>query len=663
MNTSLPLPSGIMSYTCDRCQRELFGPASWNAHLNPEQHVDAQHHENEGLDTIDPGYGYGYDATLVAPRLPRRVFPPKIDAIDISITRKEYTEGFVWFATGISAQSDELTRGMPLGSLPATLRDAVKVTLDLGIPYIWIDALCIFQDSTDDLAKEIANMETYIQQAVLVLQPSLVKSVHDPFLNDRVLVQRADRNPKRGITLDVQSTAGQPYSVVLDPNAPFYQPDKEPVNSRAWIMQERLLCPRVLILPSVGGMLWQCDTHERIYGQIHYAYYVENDRNRIAATWRQWDLSPQAQLSTKEVHNAWLTQVDDYNKRDLTNPQDKLLAISGLAKRFKDNYDDVLGMYCAGSWYNFLNVSLHWQANLEGRSAPAVRPTIRGIPSWSWANVHNSMYLSKGQPIIHPHFRIHVVSCEVDLLSPGFAWGNGAGGKLALQGVLVEVFWNTEQSLFEEYEGSDPAQGDSEQGHLGWVQFDFEQDDIRGDNNVGLLLPVTDRGAVLLRKSNGIHSGNYVAGLLRFDMRKGLLWYVWDPGRQAPTVEDYRAPSWSWASNDYVVRFVGEDLPSGDIINEESEQEHETMSAKHSVQIHDTSVTLKGSNPYGEVTGATLKLAGVVRTSSVVRISASQRKVHPEMNHYKWNVSKPILLTRHPACKRIGLFHPDKPEQ
>ncbi|KAI0424792.1 hypothetical protein F5Y09DRAFT_323482 [Xylaria sp. FL1042] len=396
---------------------------------------------------------------------------------------------------------------MSLGSLPATLKDAVKVTHELGIPYIWIDALCIFQDSPDDLIKEIANMEVYIQQAVLVLQPSLVKSVHDPFLYNRAPRQRKDIEPLRTITLEVQSTDGQSYSVVLDPNAPWYQPNKEPVNSRAWIMQERLLCPRVLILPSVGGMVWQCETHERIHGRIHYAYAVEEDRGRIAATWRPWDLSPQPPLTAKEVHNAWLTQVDDYNKRDLTNPQDKLLAISALAKRFRDNYGNILGEYCAGSWYNFLSMSLHWHTGLEGRSAPDVRPVIRNIPSWSWANANDSMYLSKGQPIMHPHLRIDIVSCGINLLSRSFPWGSVTGGKLALRGVTIPVSWDKEDSLFEQCRGAHSTQADLQQVHIGFVEFDFKEDDLRGESNLGLLLPITETGGVLLRKSNP--SGTY----------------------------------------------------------------------------------------------------------------------------------------------------------
>ncbi|KAI0812047.1 hypothetical protein GGR55DRAFT_610608 [Xylaria sp. FL0064] len=126
-----------MTYICDRCQQELFEHASWNDHISPSQHVEAQQRENEGLDSF-VGLGYNYEVTLgdlqisrgigcpfcelllarvnrlaegwqaterldvrVAPRMPRRVFPPRIDALDISISRKERLEGFVWFAIGV----------------------------------------------------------------------------------------------------------------------------------------------------------------------------------------------------------------------------------------------------------------------------------------------------------------------------------------------------------------------------------------------------------------------------------------------------------------------------------------------------------------------------------------------------------------------------------
>jgi hypothetical protein len=43
-------------------------------------------------------------------------------------------------------------------NLPATLRDAVDVVRSLNAQYLWIDALCIIQDSEDDRVQESSKM-------------------------------------------------------------------------------------------------------------------------------------------------------------------------------------------------------------------------------------------------------------------------------------------------------------------------------------------------------------------------------------------------------------------------------------------------------------------------------------------------------------------------
>ncbi|PVH74898.1 hypothetical protein DL98DRAFT_658467 [Cadophora sp. DSE1049] len=42
--------------------------------------------------------------------------------------------------------------------LPKTLRDAIEVTKSLSFPFIWIDALCIIQDSRPDWEYELETM-------------------------------------------------------------------------------------------------------------------------------------------------------------------------------------------------------------------------------------------------------------------------------------------------------------------------------------------------------------------------------------------------------------------------------------------------------------------------------------------------------------------------
>ncbi len=51
--------------------------------------------------------------------------------------------------------------GIALRDLPTTLRDAVQVTREIGLRYIWIDSLCIVQDDKQDQGVEIAKMPEY----------------------------------------------------------------------------------------------------------------------------------------------------------------------------------------------------------------------------------------------------------------------------------------------------------------------------------------------------------------------------------------------------------------------------------------------------------------------------------------------------------------------
>ena len=45
---------------------------------------------------------------------------------------------------------DQFRLGMPYESLPRTIQDAIYITRKLGVRWLWVDALCILQDSEDD---------------------------------------------------------------------------------------------------------------------------------------------------------------------------------------------------------------------------------------------------------------------------------------------------------------------------------------------------------------------------------------------------------------------------------------------------------------------------------------------------------------------------------
>lgn len=55
----------------------------------------------------------------------------------------------------------------PVSILPNTFRHAVEIAGRLGVQHIWIDRLCIFQDSWEDFQKETSSMADVYKNALL----------------------------------------------------------------------------------------------------------------------------------------------------------------------------------------------------------------------------------------------------------------------------------------------------------------------------------------------------------------------------------------------------------------------------------------------------------------------------------------------------------------
>jgi hypothetical protein len=53
--------------------------------------------------------------------------------------------------------------------LPATIRDAMVVVLELGLQYLWIDSLCLLQDDTNDLNTGLNVMDLIYEQSVFTI--------------------------------------------------------------------------------------------------------------------------------------------------------------------------------------------------------------------------------------------------------------------------------------------------------------------------------------------------------------------------------------------------------------------------------------------------------------------------------------------------------------
>jgi hypothetical protein len=328
--------------------------------------------------------------------------------------------------------------GIEFGELPPTLKDAVRTARELDIRYLWIDALCIIQDSGDDKIKELAKMQEYYKNSLLVIQPTGLQSVQDSFLGEaRTQIRPPTHNLKqlgieRSRTLEIRFTTPDKYSdtvtLEIDPGMP------EPLNLRGWVLQEQLLGPRILIFPGSGGIVWQCDELETSDGKVYTAHIdvlqtLERARLPLSPVALSHTNAPQ--LTMDEIMDAWTGVVNDYSNRNLTNSDDKLVAIAALAEEFGRRYDDQLGVYLAGHWRTTLLGTLFWIV-LYYSAAPKLR-----APSWSWAAVDHAVWPfgDEGDFEISPE-DVEITDCTTQLAFPDLPFGPVTSGQLLIRGRL-----------------------------------------------------------------------------------------------------------------------------------------------------------------------------------------------------------------------------------
>jgi hypothetical protein len=181
----------------------------------------------------------------------------------------------------------EKQKGFKITSLPATLKDAITVTRELGIKYIWIDSLCIIQDSNADVLRELPRMAGYYANSYLTISASTSKCTSS-FLssNGECKNHPGSTIPKDLVPLGLlispefevvsqqdggTDRIGTRFSkdivdwVLVRKEHPYFL-SWEPIYKRGWTFQERVLSPRNLLFG--GRLVWQCHSTQDSFGGV-----------------------------------------------------------------------------------------------------------------------------------------------------------------------------------------------------------------------------------------------------------------------------------------------------------------------------------------------------------------------------------------------------------
>lgn len=281
------------------------------------------------------------------------------------------------------------TDGFSLADLPATFRDAILCTRLLRIRYLWIDALCIVQDDIGDWNRHAVLMHSIFSNAVLSLA-----ALDSPDSNSGFLGVREDQS----VVFDVEGIAIGVRRKSLSTEEAI---DSSILETRAWCFQERLLPPAVLHFGK-AQLYWECLGAEASESLSEFSMVNEPTH-------------PFQRLNTLETHDrgswhkTWLSLVEQYSRRLITRPGDRLPALRGLAEHVKRTIPrSERGSYNYGIWAEYAYTGLLWQraydrckqepqppaelSDTTRTGAASSQTKVDGnedrAPSWSWASLN-----------------------------------------------------------------------------------------------------------------------------------------------------------------------------------------------------------------------------------------------------------------------------------
>ncbi|KAI1666460.1 Heterokaryon incompatibility protein [Pyrenophora tritici-repentis] len=238
-----------------------------------------------------------------------------------------------------------------LSELPKTFQDAVRVTRELGIEYLWIDSLCIIQWNAEDWECEAGRMEDVFASAYCTIAATSAVDSNAGFLTRNISTEY----------VRVQDAAGN--QVYICSHIDDFEKDVEQarLNKRAWVMQERVLAKRTIHF-SADQTYWECgegvycENLTKMESSPRKSYFL------LDPSFPDRLIEAGSRRTVEFIHFLF----ENYSKRGLTKDTDRCVAVSGY-----------------GIFQEHLHQNLLWQAS-DSNTKRIMYDEDRQVPSWSW---------------------------------------------------------------------------------------------------------------------------------------------------------------------------------------------------------------------------------------------------------------------------------------
>lgn len=299
--------------------------------------------------------------------------------------------------------------------------------------------------------------------------------------------------------------------------------DRASVNRRGWVLQERLMAPRVLHFCH-DQVAWECSEFDAAEGQPQGMPKFQLTSNGIVEESRLKGLDVKADgkrlrrirlqgYEDPDLHmqpeiyalELWRRIVEVYSMTAITNDNDKLIALSGIARWMarKIGTPKEPARYVAGMWVTYLASQLLWKIDPVFREIdshfehPSTPPKKYRAPSFSWASID----ADKGHGVTYAEIT------DRDLFINVEKWAIRRVNKADEYGMIAETDKNGQVSSYIVILGKlrrarlfkNPL------GRFGWSLVDREELDAEEHANVYLDCPTRDENDIL-----GPEAGVYI---------------------------------------------------------------------------------------------------------------------------------------------------------
>ncbi|KAK0659188.1 heterokaryon incompatibility protein-domain-containing protein [Cercophora samala] len=350
------------------------------------------------------------DATHNASEMPRRLLSvadgdifPDIRIRPVSIATRYIALSYCWGGPAEASTQKKSTVAtiagneirISLQSLPKTIQDAVSVARELGIDFLWVDALCIIQDDDDDRNHEIARMGAIYANAYLTLSASGASHCAEGFL-ERPLTEYRECDffdiplhlpGEQSPSLVKASRAGIRNIWSKKNGNLFWFQSRELLHTRGWAFQETFLSPRLLMYTSLQPYwvcreaFWSCGDP----GPMEYlrSVYLQDmlELRDVSDRQQQYMQSvPADEPNASAELWRWGTIIHWFSSRRLTLVEDKPLALHAVREKFT-RHDPSLQDYALGLFRSTAHMDLLWHTR---HGADPQSEKLAEFPSWTW---------------------------------------------------------------------------------------------------------------------------------------------------------------------------------------------------------------------------------------------------------------------------------------